>query len=86
LRNRVYRKTGLRIEVPAADLPSARPSTEHGFIHGSPARVTEAIFEIAALGVGGVIATFRLGPLPHEAAKSSLTLFMREVAPEFHRQ
>src|SRR6266436_6621952 len=83
LRNRIYRETGLRIEVPATDLPSARASTEHGFIHGSPARVAEAIAEIAALGIGGVIATFRLGPLPHKAATSSLTLFMRQVAPQF---
>jgi alkanesulfonate monooxygenase SsuD/methylene tetrahydromethanopterin reductase-like flavin-dependent oxidoreductase (luciferase family) len=86
LRNRIYRETGLRIEVPATDLPSARASTEHGFIHGSPARVTEAIGEIAALGIGGVIATFRLGPLPHEAAKSSLALFMHQVAPQFRGQ
>ena len=56
---------------------------EHGFIHGSPARVAEAIAEIAALGIGGIIATFRLGPMPHEAAAGSLTLFMRRVAPEF---
>ncbi len=83
LRDRIYRETGLRIEVPSADLPSARASTEHGFIHGSPARVAEAIAEIAALGIGGVIATFRLGPLSHEAAKQSLTLFMHQVAPEF---
>jgi alkanesulfonate monooxygenase SsuD/methylene tetrahydromethanopterin reductase-like flavin-dependent oxidoreductase (luciferase family) len=83
LRNRIYRETGLRIEVPATDLPSARASTEHGFIHGSPARVAEAIAEIAALGIGGVIATFRLGPLPHEAATSSLTLFMHQVVPQF---
>ena len=83
LRNRIYRETGLRIEVPVADLPSARASTEHGFIHGSPARVAEAISETAALGIGGVIASFRLGPLPHEAATGSLTLFMRQVAPQF---
>jgi alkanesulfonate monooxygenase SsuD/methylene tetrahydromethanopterin reductase-like flavin-dependent oxidoreductase (luciferase family) len=83
LRNRIYRETGLRIEVPAADLPSARASTEHGFIHGSPARVAEAIAEIATLGIGGVIATFRLGPLSHEATTSSLTLFMQQVAPQF---
>jgi alkanesulfonate monooxygenase SsuD/methylene tetrahydromethanopterin reductase-like flavin-dependent oxidoreductase (luciferase family) len=86
LRNRIYRETGLRIEVPATDLPSARASTEHGFIHGSPARVMEAIAEIAALGIGGLIATFRLGPLPHEAAKSSLALFMHQVAPQFQDQ
>src|SRR5262249_16016197 len=83
MRDRIYRETGLRIEVPQSDLPSARARVEHGFIHGSPATVTEAISEIAELGIGGVIATFRLGPLPHEAATDSLTLFMREVAPEF---
>jgi alkanesulfonate monooxygenase SsuD/methylene tetrahydromethanopterin reductase-like flavin-dependent oxidoreductase (luciferase family) len=71
--------------VPTGELPSARASVEHGFIHGTPARVSEAIAEIAALGIGGVIATFRLGPLPHEAAASSLTLFMERVAPQFRK-
>jgi alkanesulfonate monooxygenase SsuD/methylene tetrahydromethanopterin reductase-like flavin-dependent oxidoreductase (luciferase family) len=60
-------------------------SVEHGFILGSPETVADAISEIAALGIGGVIASFRLGPLPHEAAASSLTLFMRRVAPEFRK-
>jgi alkanesulfonate monooxygenase SsuD/methylene tetrahydromethanopterin reductase-like flavin-dependent oxidoreductase (luciferase family) len=83
LRNRIYRDTGLRIEVPASDLPSTRASVVHGFICGSPTRVAEAVAEIAELGVGGVIATFRLGPLPHEAAVDSLRLFMNEVAPQF---
>jgi alkanesulfonate monooxygenase SsuD/methylene tetrahydromethanopterin reductase-like flavin-dependent oxidoreductase (luciferase family) len=83
LRTRIYRETGVRIEVPASDLPSARASVEHGFIHGSPERVAEAIAEIEALGIGGVIASFRLGPLPHEAAAESLTLFMRQVALQF---
>jgi alkanesulfonate monooxygenase SsuD/methylene tetrahydromethanopterin reductase-like flavin-dependent oxidoreductase (luciferase family) len=85
LRNRIYRESGLRIEVPAGDLPSARATVEHGFIHGSPARVAEAIAELDGLGVGGVIATFRLGPMAHEAAANSLRLFMREVAPRFRR-
>jgi len=83
MRNRIYRETGLRIEVPAGDLPSSRAGAEHGFIHGSPARVAEAIAELDAIGIGGVIATFRLGPMGHEAAASSLSLFMREVAPCF---
>jgi alkanesulfonate monooxygenase SsuD/methylene tetrahydromethanopterin reductase-like flavin-dependent oxidoreductase (luciferase family) len=83
LRNRIYRETGLRIAVPESDLPSARASIEHGFIHGSPETVAAAIAEIDELGVGGLIATFRLGPLPHEAAADSLRLFMREVAPRF---
>ncbi len=85
MRNRIYRETGLRIEVPASDLPSARASADHGFICGAPARVAEAIAEIAELGVGGMIATFRLGPLPHQAAVDSLELFMTEVAPQFRR-
>jgi alkanesulfonate monooxygenase SsuD/methylene tetrahydromethanopterin reductase-like flavin-dependent oxidoreductase (luciferase family) len=83
LRNRIYRETGMRIEVPAGDLPSARASVEHGFIHGSPATVAEGIAEIDRLGVGGVIATFRLGPMAHQAAADSLRLFMNEVAPQF---
>jgi alkanesulfonate monooxygenase SsuD/methylene tetrahydromethanopterin reductase-like flavin-dependent oxidoreductase (luciferase family) len=83
LRNRIYRETGMRIAVPASDLPSARASVEHGFIHGSPARVAEAIAEIDALGIGGVIASFRLGPMAHEAAMNSLKLFMDRIASEF---
>ena len=83
MRNRIYRETGMRIEVPAGDLPSARASVEHGFIHGSPATVAAAIDQIREIGVGGVIATFRLGPMPHEAAAESLRLFMNEVAPRF---
>src|SRR5215472_15625713 len=85
MRNRIYRETGMRIEVAPSDLPSARASIEHGFIHGSPDRVAEAMAEIDDLGVGGVIATFRLGPMPHEAAVDSLCLFMSEVAPQFRR-
>jgi alkanesulfonate monooxygenase SsuD/methylene tetrahydromethanopterin reductase-like flavin-dependent oxidoreductase (luciferase family) len=83
MRNRFYRETGMHIEVATSDLPSARASVEHGFICGSPERVAEAIAEIDDLGVGGIIATFRLGPLPHEAAADSLRLFMTEVAPRF---
>ncbi|MBO0736189.1 MAG: LLM class flavin-dependent oxidoreductase [Alphaproteobacteria bacterium] len=83
LRNRIYRETGMRIAVPESDLPAARASAEHGFIHGSPARVAEAIAQIHELGIGGVIASFRLGPMPHEAATNSLRLFMQQVAPEF---
>jgi len=83
MRNRIYRETGMRIEVPASDLPSARASVEHGFIHGSPGRVAEAIAEIDRLGIGGVIATFRLGPMSHDVAANSLRLFMQRVAPEF---
>jgi alkanesulfonate monooxygenase SsuD/methylene tetrahydromethanopterin reductase-like flavin-dependent oxidoreductase (luciferase family) len=83
LRNRIYRETGMRIEVPASELPSARASIEHGFIHGAAERVAEAIAELDGLGIGGVIATFRLGPMPHEMAVNSLKLFIQRVAPLF---
>src|SRR5205823_6601498 len=85
LRNRIFRETGMRIAVPESDLPSARATVEHGFIHGSPARVAEAMADIDKLGIGGVIASFRLGPMPHETATSSLRLFMQQVAPEIRR-
>jgi hypothetical protein len=41
--------------------------------------------DIDQLGIGGVIASFRLGPMPHETATSSLRLFMEQVAPEIRR-
>jgi alkanesulfonate monooxygenase SsuD/methylene tetrahydromethanopterin reductase-like flavin-dependent oxidoreductase (luciferase family) len=83
MRDRIFRETGMRIAVPQSDLPSARASVEHGFIHGSADIVAAAIAEIAALGIGGIIASFRLGPMPHQMAAASLRLFMREVAPRF---
>jgi alkanesulfonate monooxygenase SsuD/methylene tetrahydromethanopterin reductase-like flavin-dependent oxidoreductase (luciferase family) len=83
LRDRIFRETGMRIAVPAGDLPSARASVEHGFIHGSPARVAEAIAEIDELGIGGVIASFRLGPMPHEAAANSLRLSCARLRRSF---
>jgi alkanesulfonate monooxygenase SsuD/methylene tetrahydromethanopterin reductase-like flavin-dependent oxidoreductase (luciferase family) len=85
LRNRIFHETGMRIAVPESDLPSARATVEHGFIHGSPARVAEAMADIDRLGIGGVIASFRLGPMPHETAANSLRLFMEQVAPEIRR-
>jgi alkanesulfonate monooxygenase SsuD/methylene tetrahydromethanopterin reductase-like flavin-dependent oxidoreductase (luciferase family) len=52
-------------------------------IHGSPARVAEDIAALDRLGIGGIIAVFRMGPMPHEMATENLSLFMREVAPQF---
>jgi len=53
---------------------------------GSPATVAEAIGEIDKIGVGGLILTFRIGPMPYEVAAHSIELFMRKVAPEFRRK
>ena len=83
MRNRIFADTGMRIEVPQSDLPGARTARGDGVIHGSPARVAEDLAALDRLGIGGVIATFRLGPMPHEVALGSLDLFMREVAPYF---
>jgi alkanesulfonate monooxygenase SsuD/methylene tetrahydromethanopterin reductase-like flavin-dependent oxidoreductase (luciferase family) len=86
LRERIYREQGVRIEVPAPSLAApARVDPRHALICGSPERVAEAFTEIEKLGVGGVIMQFRLGPMAHEAAARSLTLFMREVAPHFRK-
>ena len=50
---------------------------------GSPATVAEAIAEIDRIGVGGLILTFRIGPMPYDVAANSIRLFMSKVAPEF---
>lgn len=68
---------------PADAGPAARTVAGHALIAGSPARVAEAVAEIGRIGVGGIIMAFRLGPMPHEIAARSLTLFMEKVAPEF---
>jgi alkanesulfonate monooxygenase SsuD/methylene tetrahydromethanopterin reductase-like flavin-dependent oxidoreductase (luciferase family) len=85
MRNRIFRDTGMRIEVPASDLPGARSGRGDGVIHGSPATVAEDIAALDRLGIGGVIAVFRMGPMLHELAAQNLELFMREVVPRFRR-
>ena len=83
LRDRVFAETGQRIVVPKNDLPGARTARGDGLIHGAPARVAADVAALDRLGVGGIIGTFRLGPMPHEVAAESLTLFMEKVAPQF---
>jgi alkanesulfonate monooxygenase SsuD/methylene tetrahydromethanopterin reductase-like flavin-dependent oxidoreductase (luciferase family) len=86
MRNRIYADTGLRIEVPAGDLPGARTGRGDGVLHGAPATVAEDIAALDRLGIGGIIGVFRMGPMPHELAAQSLSLFLREVAPQFRRR
>jgi len=83
MRERIFNETGLRIEVPKNDLPGARTARGDGLIHGAPASVAEDVAALDRLGIGGIIGTFRLGPMPHEVAAASLTLFMEQVAPQF---
>jgi alkanesulfonate monooxygenase SsuD/methylene tetrahydromethanopterin reductase-like flavin-dependent oxidoreductase (luciferase family) len=68
---------------PPGSAPAARMIVEHSLIYGSPATVAEKLAEVAAIGVGGVIMQFRLGPMEFDDAAQSLTLFMGKVAPEF---
>ena len=67
---------------PPSDLPGARTSRGDG-VYGSPARVAEDIAALDRLGLGGIIAVFRMGPMPHALATQNLELFMRQVAPQF---
>jgi alkanesulfonate monooxygenase SsuD/methylene tetrahydromethanopterin reductase-like flavin-dependent oxidoreductase (luciferase family) len=85
MRDRIFAETGVRIVVAPGDLPGARTARGDGLIHGSPASVAEDFAALDELGIGGVIASFRLGPMPHEVAAESLRLFMREVAPQFRQ-
>jgi alkanesulfonate monooxygenase SsuD/methylene tetrahydromethanopterin reductase-like flavin-dependent oxidoreductase (luciferase family) len=80
MRTRVYEEQGLLLKPTGA---AARTDARHALICGSPATVAEAIAEIDAIGVGGLILAFRLGPMPWDVAEASIRLFMQKVAPEF---
>src|SRR5437868_126926 len=60
-----------------------RGSSGDAVIYGSPARVAEDITALDRLGLGGIIAVFRMGLMPHALATQNLELFMRQVAPQF---
>jgi alkanesulfonate monooxygenase SsuD/methylene tetrahydromethanopterin reductase-like flavin-dependent oxidoreductase (luciferase family) len=78
-----YAAMGQSIVVQRHDLPGQRKARGEGLIFGSPASVAEDIAALDRLGIGGVIGTFRLGPMSYEVAAESLTLFMEKVAPQF---
>ena len=80
MRKRVYAEQGAAMPSHGPAVAPARTVAGHALICGSPATVAEKLAEIAAIGVGGVIMAFRLGPLPYELAASSLTLFMQRVS------
>ena len=84
MRKRVYEEQGVSIvPMPASGTaPAARMVVEHSLIYGSPATVAEKLAQVDAIGVGGVIMQFRLGPMSYDDVAQSLTLFMRKVAPE----
>ena len=84
MRKRVYEEQGVSIvPMPApGTAPAARMVVEHSLIYGSPATVAEKLAQVDAIGVGGVIMQFRLGPMSYDDVAQSLTLFMRKVAPD----
>ena len=84
MRERVYREQGLRLHHEGGEIARNRP--EDALIMSAPATVREGIAELAATGVGGLILSFRLGPMAHEDAIASLRRFMAEVAPHFRAQ
>jgi len=68
-----------RLSAPLTALPAEQVS-----ISDAVGRVlAEDVAALDRLGIGGIIGTFRLGPMPHAVAAESLSLFMREVAPSF---
>ena len=85
MRRRVYRRAG---RVDRADAGAGRSA---GGAHGGgalsdlrlAATVAEKLAQVDAIGVGGVIMQFRLGPMSYDDVARSLTLFMQKVAPHF---
>jgi alkanesulfonate monooxygenase SsuD/methylene tetrahydromethanopterin reductase-like flavin-dependent oxidoreductase (luciferase family) len=85
MRNRMFEEQGSVIEGVTRETVAALPrrNVEAALIHGSPDTVAEKIAAIDATGAGGVIASFRIGPMPVPTATSNLELFMTRVAPHF---
>ena len=82
MRKRVYEEQGLLLKRDDS-LAAARNQVQHSLLCGSPATVAEEIAKVDAIGVGGLILVFRLGPMPYEVAENSIRLFMKKVAPQF---
>ncbi|MBR0662567.1 LLM class flavin-dependent oxidoreductase [Neoroseomonas oryzicola] len=81
LRERIYAEQGIIMKK--EEVPPARVNPSHALIAGSPATVAAKMAEIESTGVGGVICSFRLGPMPAATAATSIRRFMEEVAPRF---
>lgn len=81
MRLKIHREQGVLMKAEVA--PPARVQAEHALIAGSPETVAARMAEIEATGVGGVIGSFRLGPMSAEFARNSIRLFMEKVAPRF---
>ena len=87
MRARILKERGESMAKPGetgvATAAPARNVVEHSMIYGSPATVAERLAKVDAIGVGGVILQFRVGPSPWEVTENNIRLFMDKVAPEF---
>ncbi len=81
LREKVQAEQGVILKKETA--PPARVNPEHALICGAPETVAARMAEIEATGVGGVICSFRLGPMSAAETNTSIRLFMENVAPRF---
>ena len=57
--------------------------TENSVLIGSPARITEILKKVEAIGFDEVILYFNVGLKPHQQVKDEMARFMSEVAPAF---
>ena len=80
MRQRVQQEKGISISHDTA-APAARVDPRHALLYGSPDTVAEQLSAVADTGIGGVILSFRMGPLSHEHTMGSLTRFMEQVVP-----
>ena len=83
MRERVFQEQGLRrqLHAPGPTAPAARTVIEHALMYGSPATVAEKLAAVDKIGVGGLIMSFRLGPMPYQVTAGSLRLFADKVMP-----
>ncbi len=58
-----------------------RNTLEHAVIFGSPDTVKRKILELNDLGIGGIIANFRLGDMSFVDHKKSLEYFAKDILP-----
>jgi len=80
MRARVYKEQGLALKTMSGPTP-IRYTVEHGVVCGSPETVAEKLRDLNSI-VGGLIVTFRMGPMPSDVAQQSMSLFMNKVVPE----
>jgi alkanesulfonate monooxygenase SsuD/methylene tetrahydromethanopterin reductase-like flavin-dependent oxidoreductase (luciferase family) len=82
MRKKVYEEQGVSLKKEGTAAP-ARNEAQYAVLCGSPDTVAEEIAKIDDIGVGGLILTFRIGPMSYEQTANSIRLFMEKVAPEF---